>query len=80
VRAVDALHARAEALRAAAGMLGGERKLAAFLDVPAPEVRAWLDGQAEPPLEAFLNALDVIADGPLGPRKRRIKVAVLPES
>jgi hypothetical protein len=77
---MDALHARVETLRAAAGMLGGDRKLAAFLGVPAPEVRAWLDGQSEPPLNAFLNALDVIADGPLGPRRRRIKVAVLPES
>ena len=77
---MDALHARVDALRAAAGMLGGARKLAAFLGVPAPEVRAWLDGQTEPPLHAFLTALDVIADGPLGPRKRRIKIAILPEN
>lgn len=75
---MDAPHRRVRALWVAAGTLGGERKLAAFLGVPAPEVQAWLDGQADPPLNAFLDALDVIADGPLGPRKRRIKVAVLP--
>ena len=71
---------RAEALRTAAGMLGGDRQLAAFLGVPAQDVQAWLQGQAEPPLDALLRVLDVVADGPFGPRKRRIRVAILPES
>ena len=61
-------------------MLGGDSKLAVFLGVPAHEVQAWMEGQAEPPLKAFLDALDVIADGPLGPRKRRVRVAILRET
>jgi hypothetical protein len=66
-------------LRTAADTAGGESKLAFLLGVPAEELHLWLEGKIAPPLSAFLNALDVIADGPLGPRRHRIRVAVLPE-
>jgi hypothetical protein len=74
---MDILHSRVRTVRVAAGILGGDQKLATFLGVPAREVQAWLDGQTEPPLKVFLAALDVVAAGPLGPGKRRIRVAVL---
>jgi len=67
----------AHVLQAAAQTVGGERKLAAFLDVSPHELQRWMKGDAAPPLPAFLLALDLAADGPYGPR-RRIRVAVLP--
>lgn len=67
-----------EVLRAAAETLGGDRNLAAFLEVPPAELIRWMQGEATPPLPAFLDALDVAASGPYGPRKRRIRVAVIP--
>lgn len=67
----------AEALRNAAVTAGGEQKLAFLLGVAEKDVRAWLEGKAAPPLSAFLDALDIIADGPYAPRRRRLRVAVL---
>ena len=67
----------AHVLKAAAQTVGGERKLAAFLDVSPHELPRWMKGDVAPPLPAFLLALDLAADGPYGPR-RRIRVAVLP--
>jgi hypothetical protein len=68
-----------DVLRAAAQTVGGDRKLAAFLDVPPDELHRWLQGDIAPPLPAFLQALDLAARGPYGPRKpRRIRVAVIP--
>jgi transcriptional regulator with XRE-family HTH domain len=70
-----------KALRTAADALGGARDLAARLGVSADEVESWLRGQAEPPLDAVLEALDLIADGPYRRRRRRrIRVAVLPDA
>ena len=68
-----------QALQAAAEATGGERELAARLGVGEQDLHAWLEGQAEPPLNAFLDSLNVIADGPYRRRRRRIRVAVLPD-
>ena len=56
-----------DTLNRAAQTLGGAARLAAFLDVPREQLAAWLSGEEAPPLEAFLQSLDVVADGPLGP-------------
>jgi DNA-binding transcriptional regulator YdaS (Cro superfamily) len=70
-----------EALRAALDILGGEKQLAQRLGVDANQLHAWVVGRATPPLGAFLEALDVIAEGPYSRASRpRPRVAVLPES
>lgn len=69
----------ADALKAALETAGGERELADRLGVPAEELHAWVEGNTPPPLTAFLEALDVIAAGPYRRRRRRPRVAVLPE-
>ena len=66
-----------DVLRAAAESLGGDRNLAAFLDVSRDELDRWMKGDASPPLPAFLAALDVAADGPYTRQRRRIRVAVI---
>jgi hypothetical protein len=66
-----------KALRTAAAALGGARHLAARLGADPGHVEAWLAGEAAPPLETVLDALDIIADGPCRRRRRRIRVAVL---
>jgi hypothetical protein len=39
----------------------------------------WLAGEEAPPDQVFLDALDVIADGPYAdPERRRSRVSVLP--
>jgi DNA-binding transcriptional regulator YiaG len=68
-----------EALRAAADTLGSAARLAAYLKVPPDTVQEWLAGRETPPLQAFLSALDVIADGPFAPQHRDVRVAVLPD-
>lgn len=65
------------ALRAAIDLAGSEENLARRLGVRSEDVHAWLDGTAAPPLEAFLDTLDMVADGPYDRRRRRIRVAVL---
>jgi len=67
----------ARALSRAAVALGGRTQLAEFLHVPGETLDAWLDGDQVPPLDAFLDSLDVIADGPYAPRGRRIRVAAI---
>jgi DNA-binding transcriptional regulator YiaG len=69
----------ADALRAAADTLGSTARLAFYLKVSPRTVQTWLAGQQAPPLEAFLNALDVIADGPFAPQQRDVHVAVIPD-
>ena len=70
----------AAALRTAADTVGGEKELAERLGVDAQNLHAWLEGNTEAPLRAFLDALDVIAAGPYSrQRGRRVRVAVLPE-
>jgi hypothetical protein len=50
----------AEALRAAADAVGGEQELAERLGVRVQDLRAWMQGGEAPPLEPFLQALDLI--------------------
>jgi hypothetical protein len=71
----------AETLTCAAATIGGPARLAEFLDVPRSALARWLAGEEEPPHQVFLDALDVIADGPYASperRRRRPRVAVLP--
>jgi hypothetical protein len=68
-----------ETLACAAATIGGTARLAEFLDVPRSAVVRWLAGEEAPPHQVFLDALDVIADGPYAsPERRRPRVAVLP--
>jgi hypothetical protein len=69
----------AQALSQAERVLGGRARLAAFLKVPAEKIAAWLSGEEVPPLEVFLDSLDVIADGPYAPMGRPIRVAAIRE-
>lgn len=68
-----------ETLQFAAATIGGATRLAKFLNVPRSDVLRWLAGEESPPDQVFLDALDVIADGPYAdPDRRRIRVSVLP--
>ena len=68
----------ANALSRAEKILGSRERMAAFFRVPPEKIEAWLSGDEEAPLEVFLRSLDVIADGPYAPRRRkRIRVAVI---
>jgi hypothetical protein len=69
----------AAALRAAAHTLGSAARLASYLEVPPQTLQEWLAGREAPPLQAFLSALDVIADGPFAPQPRQVRVAILPD-
>ena len=53
---------KATALRIAAEMLGGPRKLRRFLQAPSRDVAKWLSGMEEPPTPVFLAALQLILD------------------
>jgi hypothetical protein len=67
-----------ETLAFAAATIGGTGRLAEFLNVPRSALVRWLAGEEAPPNEVFLNALDVIADGPkAGPERRRPRIAVI---
>jgi hypothetical protein len=67
-----------ETLACAAVTIGGPTRLAQFLNVSRSRVMRWLSGEEAPPNEVFLDALDVIADGPYAsPERRRARVAVL---
>ena len=67
-----------ETLACAAATIGGQGRLAQFLDVPRSALVRWLAGEEAPPDQVFLDALDVIADGPYAsPARRRPRVAVL---
>jgi hypothetical protein len=67
-----------ETLACAAATIGGTARLAQFLKVPRSALVRWLAGEEAPPSEVFLDALDVIADGPYAsPERRRTRVAVI---
>jgi hypothetical protein len=67
-----------ETLAFAAATIGGTGRLAEFLNVPRSALVRWLAGEEAPPNEVFLNALDVIADGPYAsPDRRRPRVTVI---
>ena len=63
----------------AAEALGGPRRLAAFFQVPEEKVAAWLSGGESPPLEVFLDSLDVIAQGPYRPLPRPLRRSAMRE-
>ena len=75
---MDRQHRYARVIRAAAEALGSEGKLAAHLGVSPEQLARWASGKEATPFEAFLAGLDVVARGTFA-RKRRIRVAVLPE-
>lgn len=71
-----------ETLQEAAQSVGGETRLAYLLMVPEPKLARWMAGEEPVPLDAFLNALDVIAEGLFADaaRTKPVRVAVLPET
>lgn len=52
----------ARALQKAAELLGGRRKLAERLGIPAADLERWIADGKEPPREIFLRAVDLIID------------------
>jgi hypothetical protein len=52
-------------LRRAAETLGDVQRLADELRVPTDTLQAWMNGEQQPPFEAFSRALDIVARGPL---------------
>jgi hypothetical protein len=75
---MDVRNVYTETLACAAATIGGAPRLAEFLRVPRGRLARWLAGEEAPPQEVFLDALDVIADGPYAsPERRRSRVAVL---
>ena len=67
-----------ETLACAAATIGGTARLAQFLNVSRSRLLCWLAGEEAPPNEVFMDALDVIADGPYAsPERRRPRVEVL---
>ena len=52
---------QARTLYRAVGILGGVAPLAKALKVPVETLARWLDGNAVPPVGAYLIALDVVA-------------------
>jgi hypothetical protein len=78
---MDVRNVYTETLACAAATIGGASRLAQFLKVPHGRLARWLAGEEAPPQEVFLDALDVIADGPYAsPERRRPRVAVLRQS
>ena len=76
--AMNARNVYTETLACAAATIGGASRLAEFLRVPRGRLARWLAGEEAPPQEVFLDALDVIADGPYAsPERRRPRVAVI---
>jgi hypothetical protein len=67
-----------ETLACAAATIGGTERLAQFLNVSRQKLVRWLAGEEPPPNQVFLDALDVIADGPYAsPDRRRVGVGVI---
>lgn len=74
---VDVRTTYTETLACAAANMGGVDNLARFLRVSRARLASWLAGEEAPPSQVFLDALDVIADGPYAPERRKVRVAVL---
>ena len=70
-------------LRKAADLVGGERGLARYLNVPQAEIYAWMrPGASPPPTAVFLNAIDLVLndlDIPGEYRAQSVRVAVIHE-
>ena len=53
------------ALQKAAELIGGQQKLSRYLQVPAAELRSWIDDKKVPPKGVFLRVVDfIIAETP----------------
>jgi mitochondrial fission protein ELM1 len=50
----------ARTLRRAADIVGGAQALARDLEVSPAIFRGWLDGSANPPMDIFLKAVDIV--------------------
>lgn len=61
---MDVRNRQTETLLYAAAILGGTERLARFLNVSGTRLARWLAGEEPPPEQAYLDALDVLADGP----------------
>jgi hypothetical protein len=57
---VAAVHART--LQRAAEIVGGEEQLALKLGVTPSHLALWIKGFADPPLDVFLRAVDLVAE------------------
>lgn len=57
---MESAYVYAEAFRAAANAVGGEQELAERLGVSAEELHVWIEARGTPPLERFLEALDLL--------------------
>lgn len=55
------MHART--LHRACEVLGGLDALSRHLDVPPAQLRLWIGGVEEPPMQVFLAAVDVVLLG-----------------
>ena len=66
---------KTRALRLAAHMLGGPKKLRDRLRASSADVAAWMSGEREPPAQAVLKAVDLILDDldAGAPRLRRLR-------
>ena len=53
-------HIYIRTLHEACLILGGEHKLAVYLDVSAERVEGWLNGRGAPPPEVFLRCVDLV--------------------
>ena len=50
-------------------VVGSKERLAVALEVELPELEGYLDG-VELPHKVFIDALDIVANGPRTPRKK----------
>jgi transcriptional regulator with XRE-family HTH domain len=57
-----AISVQSRALRKAAELLGGQKKLAERLGVDVAEIEKWTAGKVAPPREIFLRVVDLIID------------------
>jgi hypothetical protein len=51
---------RSEALKRAASVVGGERRLADTLRIPLHQLRRWIVGKEYPPVDVFQRTLDLL--------------------
>jgi hypothetical protein len=49
-------------LRRACDLLGGEKAVTKYLQVPSAELQAWLRGVEVPPRHVFLRAVDLLLE------------------
>jgi DNA-binding transcriptional regulator YdaS (Cro superfamily) len=59
----------ARVLARAAEYVGGEEQLALRLKVTPSYVALWIRGVANPPIDVFLAAVDIVSDHELGSRR-----------